>query len=71
MLKIYKWCAHLGKAGIDAIEDMWGSHKKYENPGEHKAYIEFALGSGLPFMYGKVEHLGGDHYQVCFSDHLL
>ena len=70
MQKIYEWRAHLGKAGIDAVEDMWGSDPKYENLDERKAYVEFALGPSLPFMYGKVEYLGGDHYEVCFSSQI-
>jgi len=69
MQKIYEWCAYLGKAGLDADEDMWGSDLKYEKVDERQVYIEFALGASLPFMYGKVEYLGADHYKVCFSDH--
>jgi hypothetical protein len=64
MQKIYEWRAHIGKAGIDAIEAVWASDKKYGVPEERKAYVEFALGSGLPFMYGEIAHIAGDTYKV-------
>lgn len=65
MQKTYKWCAHVGKAGIKAVEALWASDPKYEDPKECKAYIDFAIGPNLPFMYGSVEHLGADEYKVC------
>ncbi|KAI9567639.1 hypothetical protein HD554DRAFT_2266893 [Boletus coccyginus] len=67
MQKIYEWRAHLGKTGIDAIEEMWGTDLKYENMDERQAYVKFALGPSLPFMYGKVEFLGADHYKASKS----
>jgi len=65
MQKTYKWRAHIGKAGLEAVEALWASDPKYENLKEQKAYIDFVLGPSLPFMYGSVEHLGGNEYSVC------
>ncbi|KAG9312846.1 hypothetical protein JVU11DRAFT_6276 [Chiua virens] len=31
MQKTYKWCAHISKAGIEAVEALWASNLKYEN----------------------------------------
>ncbi|KAH0835786.1 hypothetical protein J3R83DRAFT_9629 [Lanmaoa asiatica] len=67
MQKTYEWCAHIGKAGIEAVEALWASDPKYENPEERKAYVDFALGPSLPFMYGSVKHLGGNEYSVSKS----
>lgn len=64
MQKTYEWRAHIGKAGIEAVEALWASDPKYENPEERKAYVDFALGPSLPFMYGSVKHLGGNEYSV-------
>ena len=64
MQKTYEWHTHIGKAGIEAVEALWASDLKYENLEEWKAYIEFALGPSLPFMYGSVEHLGVNEYRV-------
>jgi hypothetical protein len=65
MQKTYEWRAHIGKAGIEAVEALWASYPKYEDPEERKAYVDFALGPNLPFMYDSVEHLGADEYKVC------
>ncbi|KAI9569772.1 hypothetical protein HD554DRAFT_2247270 [Boletus coccyginus] len=67
MQKIYEWHTHIGKAGTKAVEALWASHPKYENPEERKAYIDFALGRSLPFMYGSVEYLGANEYRVSKS----
>ncbi|KAI6154640.1 hypothetical protein BKA82DRAFT_31640 [Pisolithus tinctorius] len=67
MQKTYKWHAHIGKAGIEAVEALWASDLKYKNPEEWKAYVDFVLSLSLPFMYGSVEHLGGNEYSVSKS----
>ncbi|KAI9454021.1 hypothetical protein HD554DRAFT_2331831 [Boletus coccyginus] len=64
MQKIYEWRTHIGKAGTEAVEVLWALHPKYENPEERKAYVNFALGRSLPFMYGSVEYLGANEYRV-------
>ena len=64
MQKIYEWRARIGKAGLDAVEAVWASDQKYESAEARKSFVEFALGSGLPFMYGEIAHLGGDTYKV-------
>ncbi|KAI9462221.1 hypothetical protein HD554DRAFT_2316347 [Boletus coccyginus] len=67
MQKIYEWHTHIGKAGTEAVEALWASHPKYENPEEQKAYVDFALGRSIPFMYGSVEYLGANEYRVSKS----
>ncbi|KAI9568077.1 hypothetical protein HD554DRAFT_2039168 [Boletus coccyginus] len=69
MQKIYEWCTYIGKVGIDAIEDIWSTDPKYKNMEECQTYVEFTLGSSLPFMYGKVEYLGVNYYKT-FASHL-
>ncbi|KAI9569313.1 hypothetical protein HD554DRAFT_2038258 [Boletus coccyginus] len=64
MQKVYEWHVHISKAAIDAIENMWVSDPKYEDPKKCKAYVEFALGLSLPFMYGKIEYIGVEHYKI-------
>ena len=64
MQKIYEWRARIGKAGLDAVEVVWASDQKHESAEARKSFVEFALGSGLPFMYGEIAHLGGDTYKV-------
>ncbi|KAI9459973.1 hypothetical protein HD554DRAFT_2176757 [Boletus coccyginus] len=34
MQKIYEWHTHISKAGTEAVEALWASHLKYENPEE-------------------------------------
>ncbi|KAI9463120.1 hypothetical protein HD554DRAFT_2041017 [Boletus coccyginus] len=43
--------------------------QKYEDLKECKAYVEFALGPSLPFMYGKIKYIGAEHYKT-FASHL-
>ncbi|KAI9566607.1 hypothetical protein HD554DRAFT_2040157 [Boletus coccyginus] len=64
MQKVYKWHVHIGKASIDAIENMWILDPKYEDLEEYKAYVEVMLGLSLSFMYGKIEYIGAKHYKV-------
>ncbi|KAI5997807.1 hypothetical protein F5J12DRAFT_785033 [Pisolithus orientalis] len=67
MQKTYEWHAHISKAGIEAVEVLWASDLKYKNPEEQKAYVDFVLSLSLPFMYGSVEHLGGNKYSTFVS----
>ncbi|KAI6145840.1 hypothetical protein BKA82DRAFT_10240, partial [Pisolithus tinctorius] len=55
MQKIYDWCKALGKAMLEAMEALWASDKKYFDLEGHKAYVEYALGPRLPFLYGKID----------------
>ncbi|KAI5997772.1 hypothetical protein F5J12DRAFT_785006 [Pisolithus orientalis] len=71
---VYCLHAHISKAGIEAIEALWASDLKYKNPEEQKPYVNFALGSSLPFMYSSIIHLGGNEYSASpiqtFASHI-
>jgi hypothetical protein len=50
MQRMYDWRAHLGKAGLDAVEAIWASDPRYESAEERKALFDFSLESGLQFV---------------------
>ncbi|KIN99390.1 hypothetical protein M404DRAFT_30447 [Pisolithus tinctorius Marx 270] len=60
MQKIYDWCKALGKATLEAMDALWALDKKYFDPEDCKAYVEYALGPRLPFLYGKIDHYEND-----------
>ncbi|KAI6000971.1 hypothetical protein F5J12DRAFT_784220 [Pisolithus orientalis] len=60
MQKIYDWHKALRKATLEAMEALWASDKKYFDPEDCKAYVEYALGPRLPFLYGKIDHYEND-----------
>lgn len=55
MQKVYEWRSHFSAAAMAAIDVFWASDDDYDDKDTKAAYVEYALGPSLPFMFSNVD----------------
>lgn len=64
MQRVYEWRNRIGTTAVEAVKELWASQDKYKVPDERKAYVAWALGPRLLFIYREVKKVGEDSWEV-------